>query len=183
MDGRFVPNISIGLPVVRALKKSTALPLDVHLMVVEPERYIDAFIDAGADILTIHVEACTHLQRALAQIRERGAKAGLALNPGSSIETLRYLIDDVDLILCMSVNPGFGGQSFIPAALGKVRALRELLNNDKSEALIEVDGGINADWAEPLHKAGCNILVAGTAVFGAADYRAAIQVLRYSPTG
>ncbi len=180
MDGRFVPNISVGIPVVKALKNVTRLPLDVHLMIVEPERYIDAFVDAGADILTIHVEACTHLQRALSQIRERGARAGLAFNPATPADSLRYLLDDLDLVLCMSVNPGFGGQAFLPSAMSKLREIRTLLNESKSAALLEVDGGVNAKWAEPLQQVGCDVLVAGSAVFGQPDYKQAIAALRGS---
>ena len=178
MDGRFVPNISIGIPVVKALKEVTGLILDVHLMIVEPERYIDDFVAAGADILTFHAEACLHPQRTLARIREQGARAGLAYNPATPPDSLRYLVDDVDLVLCMSVNPGFGGQAFLPRTLGKLREVRKMLSDGKNSTLLEVDGGVNAQWAGPLAHAGCDVLVAGSAVFGQNDYRQAIAELK-----
>lgn len=178
MDGRFVPNISIGIPVVKALKKVTRLALDVHLMIVEPDRYIEDFIAAGADFLTVHAEACTHQQRVLSRIRELGAKAGLAYNPATPPDSLRYLVDDVDLLLCMSVNPGFGGQAFLPSTLGKLREVRQMLNASKEPVLLEVDGGVNAQWAGPLAHVGCDVLVAGSAVFGQNDYRQAMQNLK-----
>lgn len=178
MDGRFVPNISIGIPVVKALKKVTNLTLDVHLMIVEPDRYIDDFIAAGADIVTIHAEACTHQQRALARIREQGARAGLAFNPATPVDGLRYVLDDLDVLLCMSVNPGFGGQAFLPGSLAKLREMRKILNQSDNSILLEVDGGVNTKWAGPLALAGCDVLVAGSAVFAQDDYRQAIAALK-----
>jgi ribulose-phosphate 3-epimerase len=179
MDGRFVPNLTIGPFVVGALRKATHKPLDVHLMIVEPERMIDAFIDAGADIVTVHQEACVHLQRTLAAIQARGKKAGVSLNPATSEETLRYVAADIDVVLVMSVNPGFGGQAFLPAQLEKVRRLRALLDEaNNTRAVIEIDGGITPDNAEAVCAAGVDVLVAGSSVFGKADRRAAIHALR-----
>ncbi len=176
MDGRFVPNLTIGPVVVAAIRKRTRLPLDVHLMIVEPERYIPEFVAAGADTVTVHVEACPHLLRTLAQIRELGAKAGAALNPSTSPETLRYALDDLDLVLVMSVNPGFGGQSFIPGAHRKIREVRALLGDRAVD--VAVDGGVKAELAPALVQDGATTLVAGSAVFGAADPAAAIRALR-----
>ena len=176
MDGRFVPNLTIGPVVVGAIRKRTRLPLDVHLMIVEPERYIPEFVAAGADMVTVHVETCPHLLRTLAQIRELGAKAGAALNPSTSPDTLRYAVDDLDLVLVMSVNPGFGGQSFIPGAHRKIREVRALLGNRPVE--VAVDGGVKADLARSLVQDGATTLVAGSAIFGAADPAAAIGALR-----
>ncbi len=185
MDGRFVPNLTLGPPVVRALRKVTKLPLDVHLMVVEPERLIDAFVDAGADTVTVHAEACVHLHRTLEQVRTRGARAGVSLNPHTSEEAVRYLRDLVGLVLVMSVNPGFGGQRFLPLVLPKLQALRAML---PSEVLLEVDGGVTSANAQALANAGADVLVAGSSVFGdgtalgqgraAAAYRAAMEALR-----
>ncbi len=165
MDGRFVPNISIGLPIVEAVRRSTSLPLDVHLMIVEPERYIPQFAAAGADILTVHVEACPHIHRTLQQIRELGCQAGLALNPGTDVAPVALLADIVDLVLVMSVNPGFGGQSFISSALQKVAAVRSILDATRSPALIEIDGGIKPDNAREIWGAGADVLVAGSAIY------------------
>src|SRR5262249_12596194 len=164
MDGRFVPNITIGPPVIESIRKRTRLPLDVHLMIVEPERYIETFVGAGADLVTVHVEACPHLNRVLNQIREAGAKAGAALNPSTPPEAIEWVLDDLDLILVMSVNPGFGGQSFIPSSVAKVRQIKTLVGRRPVE--ISVDGGVNRDTAGPLAKAGAGTLVAGSAVFG-----------------
>jgi ribulose-phosphate 3-epimerase len=180
MDGRFVPNITIGPVVVAAIRKRTRLPLDVHLMIAEPERYIAEFVAAGADMLTVHVEACTHLQRALAQIRELGARAGVALNPSTPPAALEYLLDDLDLVLVMSVNPGFGGQAFIPSAHRKVREIRKLLGTRRVD--VSVDGGVKVDLAKSLAEDGASILVAGSAVFGAADPAAAVRALRAAAT-
>jgi ribulose-phosphate 3-epimerase len=176
MDGRFVPNLTIGPVVVAAIRKRTRLPLDVHLMIVEPERYIPEFVAAGADMVTVHVETCPHLLRTLAQIRELGAKAGAALNPSTPPETLRYALDDLDLVLVMSVNPGFGGQSFIPGAHRKIREVRALLGARAVD--VAVDGGVKAELAPALVQDGATTLVAGSAVFGAADPAAAIRALR-----
>jgi ribulose-phosphate 3-epimerase len=176
MDGRFVPNITIGPPVIESIRKRTRLPLDVHLMIVEPERYIETFVGAGADLVTVHAEACTHLNRILHQIREAGAKAGVALNPSTPPEAIEWVLDDLDLVLVMSVNPGFGGQSFIPTSVAKVRQVKSLIGKRPVE--ISVDGGVNRDRAAPLAQAGATVLVAGTAVFGAQDPAQAIKDLR-----
>ncbi len=178
MDGHFVPNITIGVPVVRALKRATALPLDVHLMISDPDRYLEAFVDAGAAMLTVHVEVLPHLQRTLARIRELGAKAGAAINPGTPIAVLSEVASDLDHVLVMSVNPGFGGQHFIPRSLEKVSALRTWLATSGSPAAIEVDGGVDLGNAHALVSAGASILVAGTAIFGAPDPAAATVALR-----
>jgi len=180
MDGRFVPNITIGPVVVAAIRKRTRLPLDVHLMITEPERYVSEFVAAGADMVTVHVEACTHLQRTLAQIRELGARAGVALNPSTPPAALEYVLDDLDLVLVMSVNPGFGGQSFIPTAHRKVREIKTLVGPRSIE--ISVDGGVKVDLAKSLAQDGASILVAGSAVFGAADPAAAVCALRAAAT-
>lgn len=179
MDGRFVPNITIGPVVVEAVKRATTLPLDVHLMIVEPEKYIDAFAKAGADIITVHQEACVHLHRVLQQIRNAGAKPSVVLNPSTSLSTIEEVLGDVDQILLMSVNPGFGGQQFIEATVDKVRRLRGMLDaRGLKHVDIEVDGGINAETAKRVVAAGANVLVAGNAVFKTKDYKAAIAALR-----
>jgi len=165
MDGHFVPNISIGLPVVAALKKVTRLPLDVHLMITAPERYLTDFVEAGASILTIHVEACPHLHRAVQQIRELGAQPGVTLNPATSLDTVSEILPYVDQVLIMSVNPGFGGQSYIPTMTDKIARLREMIRKTGREVDIEVDGGIDESTAAEVVEAGANVLVAGTAVF------------------
>jgi ribulose-phosphate 3-epimerase len=180
MDGRFVPNITIGPLVVAAIRKRTRLPLDVHLMIVEPERYVAEFVAAGADMVTVHVEACTHLQRTLAHIRELGARAGVALNPSTPPLALEYVLDDLDLVLVMSVNPGFGGQSFIPSAHRKIRELRKLLGARPVD--VSVDGGVKAGLAKSLAEDGASTLVAGSAVFGAADPAAAVRAIRAAAT-
>src|SRR3970040_996080 len=167
MDGRFVPNITIGPPVIESIRKRTRLPLDVHLMIVEPERYIETFVRAGTDLLTVHAEACPHLNRTLHQIREAGAKAGVALNPSTAPETIEWVLDDLDLILVMSVNPGFGGQSFIPSSISKVRQIKTILGGRAVD--ISVDGGVNEGNASRLAEAGVDVLVAGSAIFRAAD--------------
>jgi ribulose-phosphate 3-epimerase len=180
MDGRFVPNITIGPLVVAAIRKRTRLPLDVHLMIIEPERYVAEFVAAGADMVTVHVEACTHLQRTLAHIRELGARAGVALNPSTPPSALEYVLDDLDLVLVMSVNPGFGGQSFIPSAHRKIRELRKLLGDRRVD--VSVDGGVKAGLAKSLAEDGASTLVAGSAVFGAADPAAAVRAIRAAAT-
>jgi len=176
MDGRFVPNITIGPPVIESIRKRTRLPLDVHLMIVEPERYIETFVRAGADLVTVHAEACPHLHRTLHQIREAGAKAGVALNPSTPPEAIEWVLDSLDLILVMSVNPGFGGQSFIPSALAKLRQIKTLVGNRPVE--VSVDGGVNHDKAASLAQAGATTLVAGSAVFGSPDPAQAVKDLR-----
>lgn len=165
MDGRFVPNITFGPNIVAACRKVTDLPLDVHLMIVEPEKHIPAFVKSGADIITVHYEACPHIHRTLQQIRGLGAKVGLSLNPGTSLDPLIYLLDDIDLVLVMSVNPGFGGQSFIPSALTRIGLVRELLDSYDSEADLQVDGGIDAQTIGAAYGVGARNFVAGTAVF------------------
>ncbi len=180
MDGRFVPNITVGPPIVGALRKVTKLPLDVHLMIVEPERYIDEFARAGADSITVHLEASAHLHRLVQQIRHAGKKAAVALNPHSSLDGLGVVLPDLDMVLVMSVNPGFGGQQFIEAVVPKIRALRAEIDRRKLAVAIEVDGGIDAETAPVVVAAGATVLVAGSAVFHApgGDYRGAIAALR-----
>lgn len=179
MDGRFVPNLSVGLPVVAALKGATKLPLDVHLMIVEPERYVEAFAKAGADNITVHLEACPHLHRVVEQIRELGKKACVALNPHSPIDNLDVVLPDLDMVLVMSVNPGFGGQKFIQAVVPKIRALRAEMDRRGLATDIEVDGGIDPATARTVLEAGATVLVAGTSVFHARNgYRDAIAALR-----
>ncbi len=165
MDGRFVPNITIGPLIVRSVRAATKRIVDVHLMIVEPERYVGAFVDAGADFVSVHVEACTHLERTLRDIRDRGARAGVVLNPHTSEELVRYALDAADLVLVMSVNPGFGGQSFIPQVLPKLTALAELCAG--RDVHLEIDGGISPKTAGAAARAGANVLVAGSAVFNA----------------
>ncbi len=177
MDGRFVPNITIGPPVVSALRKVTKLRLDTHLMIVEPEKYIEAFAEAGSDGLTVHVEACTHLHRTLQRIRHLGLRAGAVLNPSTSEETLRYVLDEVDLILVMSVNPGFGGQSFIEAMLRKVEAIRKMIDDHGKPIDLEIDGGISHETAERAVRAGARALVAGNAIFTRPPYDRAISAI------
>ncbi len=178
MDGRFVPNLTLGPVVVRAVRQATTLPVDVHLMIVEPERYVAAFADAGADIISVHAEACPHLQRVVAQIRELGKKAGVVLNPHTSEEAVRYVLGDVDLVLVMSVNPGFGGQAFLPQVLPKVRALRAMIDACGRDVALEVDGGVTPETMPALVEAGARVFVAGSAVFGKPDLAAAIGALR-----
>lgn len=178
MDGRFVPNITIGPLVVEAVKRATSLPLDVHLMIVEPEKYIDDFAKAGANIITVHQETCPHLHRTLQQIRNAGAKPSVVLNPSTPLSAIEEILPEVTQVLLMSVNPGFGGQAFIPSTVDKVRRLRGMLDARKLDVDIEVDGGINAATAKEVVAAGANVLVAGNAVFKAKDYAAAIAALR-----
>ena len=167
MDGRFVPNISLGPFIVEAVRHTTSLTLDVHLMIVEPERYVDDFARAGADIISVHQEACLHLHRTVQHIKQLGKRAGVVLNPGTPLSSLEDLLDEVDLILLMSVNPGFGGQRFIAASTDKVRRLRELLDARDSTVVLEIDGGIDPHTAPQAVAAGARMLVAGSAVFGA----------------
>ncbi|MBP7497182.1 MAG: ribulose-phosphate 3-epimerase [Bacteroidales bacterium] len=165
MDGVFVPNISIGFPVIRSIKKISTKPLDVHLMIIEPERYLQQFRDAGADIITIHYEASIHLHRSIYKIKEAGAKAGVVLNPHTKVELIEDIINDVDLVLLMSVNPGFGGQKFIENAFNKIKTLKTMIISKNSAALIQVDGGVDLTNAKKLLNAGVDILVAGNAIF------------------
>lgn len=176
MDGHFVPNLTIGPPVIEAIKKRTHLPLDVHLMIESPERYIPAFVSAGADLVTVHAEACPHLHRTLRQIKEVGAKAGVALNPSTPLNALEYVLDELDLVLVMSVNPGFGGQAFIPTTYQKIRHLKALLGARLSD--LSVDGGVKVEHAAPLAIQGATVLVAGSAIFGAPDPAAVIRQMR-----
>tara|TARA_B100000767_G_scaffold250595_1_gene252939 strand:- start:1955 stop:2596 length:642 start_codon:yes stop_codon:yes gene_type:complete len=165
MDGVFVPNISFGLPVLKAIKKYAQKPLDVHLMIAQPERYIKEFKNAGADILTVHIEASTHLHRTIQEIRSLGMLAGVALNPHTPVESLSEILNDIDVVCLMSVNPGFGGQSFIPRTFDKIQILKEMITNSQSKTKIEIDGGVNLDNALELKTQGADILVAGNAVF------------------
>ncbi len=178
MDGRFVPNITIGPLIVRAVRRVTDLPVDVHLMITDPDRYIDDFAEAGADWISVHVEACTHLHRTIHHILELGKKAGVVLNPATSLATLDFILEDVDFVMLMSVNPGFGGQSFIPSALEKIRKLRTMLDRVHPGAGIEVDGGISPKTIAEVAAAGANIFVAGSAVYGSDDYGKAIGELK-----
>lgn len=165
MDGIFVPNISFGLPVLKAIKKHAQKPLDVHLMIAKPERYIKEFKNAGADILTVHLEASTHLHRTIQEIRSEGMLAGVALNPHTPVESLSEILNDIDVVCLMSVNPGFGGQSFIPRTFDKIQILKEMITNSQSKARIEIDGGVNLENASELKNKGADVLVAGNAVF------------------
>ncbi len=181
MDGHFVPNITIGPPVVKSLRKITKLPLDVHLMIENVDRYIPEFADAGADIITVHQEACVHLHRSITLIKDHGKKAGVAINPGTPVETLRSIIAEIDLALIMSVNPGFGGQSFIESSIDKVMALKAMIEQTGSSALIEIDGGVTGDNCDRAASAGVDALVAGSAVFKSDDYAKIISTLKNSP--
>ncbi|HHU69673.1 MAG TPA: ribulose-phosphate 3-epimerase [Thermoanaerobacterales bacterium] len=167
MDGHFVPNISIGLPVVKSIKKVTKLPLDVHLMILNPERYIDDFISAGANYITVHAEACFHLHRLIESIRALGAKPSVALNPATSLNDIEYIIDYIDMVLIMTVNPGFGGQNFIKEMVYKINRLKKMILKRNLDVKIQVDGGINLDNVEEVVKAGADIIVAGSAIFRA----------------
>lgn len=165
MDGVFVPNISFGMPVIEAIKRHATKPLDVHLMIVQPERYIETFRKIGADVITVHIEACTHLHRTIQQIHATGAQAGVALNPHTPINSLYDIIGDIDLVCLMSVNPGFGGQKFIERTFSKVKALKQMIQQVGSKAKIEIDGGVNSENAPQLMTAGADVLVAGNFVF------------------
>jgi ribulose-phosphate 3-epimerase len=178
MDGRFVPNLTVGPPVVRAVRAATKAVLDCHLMIMEPERYISDFAQAGADSISVHVEASAHLQRTLHAIRALGKRAGVVLNPHTPEEAVRYVLGDVDLILVMSVNPGFGAQSFLPLVLPKLRALRHMIDQSGLPIELEVDGGIGPDTARDVVTAGATVLVAGNAIFGQRDRGAAMQAIR-----
>lgn len=179
MDGHFVPNLTLGAPIVSSIKKDAKTPLDCHLMVSNPDSLIEDFAKAGAKIITVHLEACTHLQRTLSRIRSLGCKAGVSINPATPFEGLEWVLEDLDLVLSMTVNPGFGGQSLIPAALRKSAALVEWLKKKSSRKIdVQIDGGVNTSTAIEARKAGVDIVVAGSAVFGAKDYASAIAALR-----
>jgi ribulose-phosphate 3-epimerase len=178
MDGVFVPNISMGLPVVHAVKKHARKPLDVHLMIVQPEKYIEAFHEAGASIISVHAEACTHLHRTVQQIRATGAKAGVALNPHTPVSVLSEVISDIDLVCMMSVNPGFGGQKFIQNTYNKIHELSAMIQKKNARVLIEIDGGVNEENARDLLEAGANVLVAGNFVFSSVDPKKTISKLK-----
>ncbi len=178
MDGRFVPNISFGLPIIAAISKATKKPCDVHLMIVEPEKYAEAFRDAGTNILTVHYEACVHLHRNVEQIKSLGMKAGVAINPHTRVELLRDILPDIDVVCMMSVNPGFGGQSFIPNTLEKIKVLRKMINELNIDVKIEVDGGVSLENAKQIVDAGADVLVAGNAVFKSADPKQTIHQLK-----
>jgi ribulose-phosphate 3-epimerase len=178
MDGVFVPNLSMGLPVVEAIKRHAKKPLDVHLMIIEPGRYVDAFSKAGASTISVHVEACPHLHRNIEQIKALGCKAGVAINPHTSIAELENVIADLDLVCVMSVNPGFGGQKFIKHTFDKVKSLKKMIVDSGSKALIEIDGGVNMENAKALITAGADVLVAGNFVFSASDPKDVIRQLK-----
>jgi ribulose-phosphate 3-epimerase len=178
MDGQFVPNITLGPPVIKVLRGCTPLPFDVHLMIAAPERNIEAFAEAGANIITVQAEACTHLHRTLQVIRQYGLKAGVALNPASPLEHLFYVLEALDMVLIMTVNPGFGGQEFIRAMVPKIRRLRRLIDQEELPVQIQVDGGVNQATVGEVAQAGCDIFVAGTAIFSQNDYARAIADLR-----
>jgi ribulose-phosphate 3-epimerase len=178
MDGKFVPNITVGPLVVESLRKVTKLPLDVHLMIENADQYIEDFANAGADIISVHAEACPHLHRTIQSIKENGAKAGVVLNPATTLFALDEIIEQVDMVLLMSVNPGFGGQTFIGSVLSKIELLSNTLNESGVELDLQVDGGIKPDNAAIIKQAGANVLVAGSAIFGSDDYKKAIEALR-----
>lgn len=178
MDGHFVPNLTVGPPMVEALRKVTSLPLDVHLMMTNPDDFIPEFVDAGADLLTVHVEACPHLHRTVQSIKERQVKAGVSLNPATSVTSVEEILGDVDLVLVMSVNPGFGGQQFISSCLDKIRRVRTMINNSRSSAHLEVDGGVNLTNVASVIQAGANVLVAGSAIFGSKNIPETIRRMR-----
>lgn len=178
MDGNFVPNISFGLPIIKSVRKNTDFILDCHLMIEKPERYLEDFKNAGADILTVHQEATIHLQRTLAEIRRLGMKAGVSLNPSTSEETLKYIMDDLDLILIMSVNPGFGGQSYIESVNEKIKRVRKMIDESERDIILEVDGGVNKDNIKALEDLGVDLFVAGSAAFKNSEIEKNIGGLR-----
>ena len=178
MDGRFVPNISFGIPVVSAIRKATKKICDVHLMIEEPQNFAEAFQQAGADILTVHVEACTHLHRNLQQIKSLGMKAGIAINPHTPLDAIKEVIAEADLVCIMSVNPGFGGQKFIASTLSKIEKLKNIITQSNAKTLIEVDGGVTLENANTIVKAGADVLVAGNTVFNSSDPAGAIKLLK-----
>jgi len=178
MDGRFVPNISFGFPVLEAIQRYAQKPLDIHLMIVEPEKYLERFQKAGADIISVHYEACSHLHRTIHQIKELGCKAGVAINPHTSVNLLTDVIQDIDLVCMMSVNPGFGGQKFIRHTFEKVKKLKEIIEKQQTQTLIEIDGGVNSENAQVLLEAGADVLVAGSFVFKSENPLQTIQNLK-----
>jgi len=178
MDGHFVPNITMGPLVVEAVRRVTHLPLDVHLMIEAPDRYIPDFIEAGADLVAVQAEACPHLHRSVQLIRQSGARPGVVLNPATPLSAVDWILSDVDFVMLMSVNPGFGGQQFIPGTLEKIRQLRRLINERDLSTLIEIDGGVNPESITAIAQAGADVFVAGSAIFGKPDYRKAIAALR-----
>lgn len=178
MDGRFVPNISFGFPIIEHIRKATTKICDVHLMILEPERYAEDFKKAGADILSVHIEACVHLHRNIQQIKSLGMKAGVAINPHTPVSLLQDVLGDIDVVLLMSVNPGFGGQKFIPQTLNKIRELRKIIDADKLNVKIEIDGGVTVENAKSIIDAGADVLVAGNAVFKSADPKKTISQLK-----
>lgn len=178
MDGHFVPNITIGPLIVEAIRPVTTLPLDVHLMIEKPDQYVEAFAKAGADIITVHVEACNHLHRTIQNIKSHGVKAGVVLNPATSVEMIKPIIDDVDMVLLMTVNPGFGGQKFIHSVLPKIKEVKEIIVARGLKTEIEVDGGVNEETAKLCIEAGANVLVAGSAIYNETDRKRAIEELR-----
>ncbi|MEO5591665.1 MAG: ribulose-phosphate 3-epimerase [Chitinophagaceae bacterium] len=179
MDGRFVPNISYGFPVIEQITKTTSKPCDVHLMILEPGKYTEAFKNAGADILTVHIEACPHLHRNIQQIKSLGMQAGVAINPHTPVESLKEILQDIDMVNIMSVNPGFGGQSFIPHTMQKIRELKKMIAERGLHVKIEIDGGVTLENAHALIRAGADVLVAGNTVFKSADPKATIQKLKH----
>jgi ribulose-phosphate 3-epimerase len=178
MDGHFVPNITIGPLVVEAARRSTSLPLDVHLMIENPERYIADFAKAGADLISVQVEACTHLNRTIQMIKESDLRAGVVLNPSTPLSTIEWVLEDIDFIMIMSVNPGFGGQNFIPNSLDKISALRKILQDRGLETLIEIDGGVNEKTIKDISDAGVDVFVAGSAIFKSPNYQETISKFR-----
>lgn len=178
MDGHFVPNITIGPLIVEAIRPVTKLPLDVHLMIENPDQYIEAFAKAGADYITVHVEACKHLHRTIHYIKSFGIKAGVVLNPATPVDSIQHVLADIDMVLLMSVNPGFGGQKFIPEVLPKIRKVKEMADLKGKEIEIEIDGGVNSETAKLCIEAGANVLVAGSAIYNQEDYEAAISLIR-----
>jgi ribulose-phosphate 3-epimerase len=178
MDGHFVPNITIGPLIVEAIRPITKLPLDVHLMIENPDHYIESFAHAGADYITVHVEACRHLHRTIQNIKSYGIKAGVVLNPATPVESIQHIIGDIDMVLLMSVNPGFGGQKFIPEVLPKIRKVKEMADQKGLNVEIEIDGGVNPETARQCTEAGANVLVAGSAIYNQEDYAKAISLIR-----
>ena len=178
MDGHFVPNLTMGPLVVEAVRRATTLTIDVHLMIESPERYVADFADAGADYIAVHQEVCTHLHRTIQLIRETGAKPGVALNPATPVESLHWILEDLEFVLVMSVNPGFGGQEFIPSALQKVAQLKKMIRDRGLSTLIQIDGGVNAGTIDRISRAGVDVFVAGSAIFGSEDYAQTISELK-----
>ena len=178
MDGHFVPNITMGPVIVEAARQATSLPLDVHLMIENPDRFISDFISAGADLISVHAETCNHLNRTVQVIKESGAKAGVVLNPATPIQAVKWVLEDIDFVLIMSVNPGFGGQQFISNSLAKIRELKKFIQSSESPVLIQVDGGVNKGTIKDISLAGADVFVIGSAVFGSDDYKETIRTFR-----